>query len=95
MDVACYRLDVDSLRESVLIRVNDQRSGGKKMKVKTQWHEITDKDWDKLNSSEKELFIVPICGKPEGSTNSQRIAYAGTAQALARTGIKSLRVING
>lgn len=65
------------------------------MDTRQDWHEISCKAWDRLSQSEREIFLTPICGKPDGGPNSQRITFAGTALAIKRLGIRSLRLING
>lgn len=59
-----------------------------------EWYEINPKDWDRLMESEREIFLTPICGRPKGSTNSQRLTMAAHKQALAAHNIEPLRKIN-
>lgn len=59
------------------------------------WYEISPKDWDKLNESEREIFLTPICGRPQGTANSLRYTLAGHERAIKDHNIKSLRKING
>ena len=59
-----------------------------------EWHEIKLEDWDKLIESEREIFLIPICGRPEGTPNSLRLSMAGHKKALEDHNIKPLRRIN-
>jgi hypothetical protein len=59
-----------------------------------EWYEIKLKDWDKLMESEREIFLTPIPGKVPQTTNSQRLSFAGTKQAVKNHSIKPLRKIN-